>query len=147
MLSSNAIDIIPNGGNQVKEYLVDDGESLLAEIKGQGMSDSGVDAPTHHPPAHMAYGLGDGTTHTIPHTQNSAESVPCSTYTQGQDSQVLDIIEEPNPTITSYSAESNIEDTVIDIKVIRQGEGVVESEVIGVEMDIEKVPPNGFRTK
>ena len=147
MLSNNAIDIIPNEANQVKDSLVDEAESLLAEIKGDAMSDGADATPTHHPPAHMAYGSADGTTHTIPHTQNTLESVPCSTYTQGRESQAFDIIEDLDPTITSYSAESNIEATVIDIKVIREGEGVSENEEIGVEMDIEKVPPIGFRMK
>ena len=139
MLSNNAIDIIPNEASQIKHSLGDDAESLLAELKGEGL-DTGEDtAPTHAPPPDMAYRDGDITTHTIPHKQNTPESIA--------ESQALDIIEDLDSTITCYRGESNIDDTVIDIKVIREGEGVSENEEIGEEVDIEKVPPISFRMK
>ena len=147
MLSSNIIDLIPTEANQVKEYLGDDADSLLLEIKGLASSDSEATAPTHTPPPDMAYRDADGTTHTIPHTQSTLESVPCSTSTQGAEPQVVDNIEEYIPTLTSYRGKSNIEGGVIDEKVMKEGVGAVENVEIGVDVEIEKVPPNGFGVK
>lgn len=135
---SNTIDITPNDLTSRPDSSAD-ADSLLAELKGDGRDDDQDTTPTHSPPPDIAHAPTNTYTHTIPHKQSIEK------YTSGL--QPIDIIEDSDPTITCYSAESNKEDTVIDIKVIREGEGVSENEEIGVEMDIEKVPPIGFRMK
>lgn len=144
---SNTIDITPIDANLVKHSLVDDADSLLEELKGEGSDKGGDGTPTHTPPPNTAHSVASETTHTIPHTQSTLESVPCSTSTQGPEPQVLDNIEDSSRTITSYSLKSNIEDGVIDEKVIKEGVGVVENVEIGVDVEFEKVPPNGFGMK
>ena len=140
---SNTIDITPNGNSNGNQNLGDDADSLLAEIKGEGSDNRGDGTPTTTPPPDIAPSDGHVTTHTIPHKKSITESVPCSTSTM----QVVDNIEDSDPTITSYSLESNIEEGVIDEKVISEGVGVVENVEIGVDVELEKVPPSGFRMK
>lgn len=147
MLSTNAIDLVPHEASQVKESLDQAADDLLLEIKGLASSDRGDGTPTHTPPPDIAPCHADETTHTIPHTQSTLESVPCSTYTQDAEPQVLDNIEEYIPTITSYRGKSNIEGGVIDDLVIKEGVGAVENVEIGVDVEFEKVPPNGFGVK
>lgn len=147
MLSNNAIDLVPHEANQVKHSLGDDADSLLEELKGEASDKREDGTPTHTPPPDIAHSVASETTHTIPHTQSTLESVPCSTSTQGAEPQVLDNIEDSSRTITSYSLESNIEDGVIDEKVMKEGVGAVENVEIGVDVEFEKVPHSGFRMK
>ncbi len=140
---SNTIDITPNSKEPIKDSLDQAADDLLLEIKGLAPFDGGDGTPTTTPPPDIAPMAQDLTTHTIPHTQSTLESVPCSTSTM----QVVDNIEDSDPTITSYSLESNIEEGVIDEKVIKEGVGVVENVEIGVDVELEKVPPSGFRMK
>jgi len=140
---SNTIDITPNDTQSTKDSLDQAADDLMLEIKGLASSDGEIETPTTTPPPNMAYGAHDLTTHTIPHTQSTLESVPCSTSPM----QVVDIVDDFSPTITSYSLKSNIEGGVIDEKVMKEGVGVVENVEIGVDLEIEKVPPLSFRVK
>ena len=89
---------------------LDDVGSLLAEIRGDGCAESEDNAPTHAPPAQCAPDRAVALSHTIPDTQSTPESVPCST----QPVQLVDNIEKDATTLTSYSLKSNIEDSSID---------------------------------
>jgi hypothetical protein len=135
---SNTIDITPNDLSSRSDSSAD-GDSLLAEIKGYAHEEDQGAAPTHAPPPDMAHAAADSNIHTIPHKQSTPK------YISSQ--QPIDNIEEYIPTLTSYSAKSNIEGGVIDEKVIKEGVGVVENVEIGVDVEIEKVPPLSFRAK
>lgn len=135
---SNTIDITPNDLSSRSDSSTD-ADSLLAEIKGHTHDDDQDAAPTHAPPPDMAHTAIDSNIHTIPHTQSTLESIA--------EPQPIDNIEEYIPTLTSYRGKSNIEGGVIDEKVIKEGVGAVENMEIGVDVEIEKVPPNGFGVK
>lgn len=135
---SNTIDITPNDTGSRDDSSAD-ADSLLAEIKGDAHAEDQDATPTHTPPPDMAHDATDIYTHTIPHNKSHTESIA--------EPQVLDNIEDSSRTITSYSLESNIEDGVIDKKVIKEGVGAVENVEIGVDVEFEKVPPNGFGMK
>lgn len=135
---SNTIDITPNDTGSRDDSSAD-ADSLLAEIKGDAHAEDQDATPTHSPPPDMAHDATDIYTHTIPHNKSHAESIA--------EPQVLDNIEDSSRTITSYSLKSNIEDGVIDEKVIKEGVGAVENVEIGVDVEFEKVPPNGFGMK
>ena len=114
-----------------------DTDSLLAEIRGDGMRDTHAPAPTTPPPAPDARAPACATTHTISHTESPPESIPPILQTVFRD------LKEPDASHSHLQVvDSKEKDNLSETSFRCEGVGGVEYSEIEYEIVPAEVPPN-----